>query len=238
MNSESRSLAVLIDGENTQHLPFIERVLAEAATHGTVTTRRIYGDWTSPEMSIWEKCLHSHGIETKQRFDYPDGSNAADITLIIDAMDMLHTGKVNGFCIVASDSHYTGLAMRIHRAKMFVVGIGSISNTSPSLQRECDVFRYVEELPRPDHPSGATSGWKETVKEAISMSAPEDGWVLLSVVIDNIRREIDPDFDPRTYCYTKKRLLIESCPEEFETAEGWDIGKPSGYHVRIRPARQ
>ena len=241
MNSEPRSLAVLIDGENMQQLPCIESVLAEAARHGTVTIRRIYGDWKRHEMSIWKRCLRSHEIELMPQFDYPSGNNSADIVLIIDAMDILRSREVNGFCIVASDGHYTGLAMRIRRAGMFVAGIGSASTTSQSLQEACNVFRYVEELPRPaksDRLSGISSGWKEAVKKAIRGFAPEDDWVLLSVVKENIIREIDPAFDPRFYCHTKPKPLIMSCPEEFETAEGWDIGKPPGYYVRIRPAQQ
>ena len=118
MTQGSRSLAMLTDGDNAQP-SLLEHVLAEAAKYGTVTTRRIYGDWTTPEMSGWKDSLHSHAVQPQQQFRYTKGKHSTDSALIIDAMDLLHSGTVGGFCIVSSDSDYTRLATRIREQGLF-----------------------------------------------------------------------------------------------------------------------
>ena len=135
---ESRLLAMLIDGDNAQP-SLIEHVLAEAAKYGVVTTRRIYGDWTEPQMSGWKDSLHSLAVQPVQQFRYTVGKNATDSALIIEAMDLLHSGSVGGFCIVSSDSDYTRLATRIRESGMFVMGVGR-SNTPKSFVNACEVF--------------------------------------------------------------------------------------------------
>lgn len=112
MVSNSRPIAILIDGDNAQP-SLIEHVLVETAKYGIVTTRRIYGDWTTPQMSSWKESLHSYAVQPMQQFRYTVGKNATDSAMIIDAMDLLHSGTVEGFCIVSSDSDYTRLATRI-----------------------------------------------------------------------------------------------------------------------------
>ena len=112
VNSGTRLIAMLVDGDNAQP-SLIEHVLAETAKYGVVTTRRIYGDWTTPQMSGWKQHLHSHAAQPVQQFRYAVGKNATDSALIIDAMDLLHARTVGGFCIVSSDSDYTRLATRI-----------------------------------------------------------------------------------------------------------------------------
>ena len=123
MDSSSRNIAILIDGDNAQP-SLIEHVLAETTKYGVVTTRRIYGDWTAPQMSGWKDALHSHAIQPIQQFRYTIGKNATDSALIIDAMDLLHSATVGGFCIVSSDSDYTRLATRVREQGFFVMGIG------------------------------------------------------------------------------------------------------------------
>ena len=127
MTPESRNIAMLIDGDNAQP-SLIEHILAETAKYGVVTTRRIYGDWTTTNMNGWKDSLHSHAVQPAQQFRYTTGKNATDSALIIEAMDLLHAGTVSGFCIVSSDSDYTRLAMRIREQALFVMGIGR-SNT-------------------------------------------------------------------------------------------------------------
>ncbi len=135
---------MLIDGDNAQP-SLIEHVLAEAAKYGVVTTRRIYGDWTEPQMSGWKDSLHSLAVQPVQQFRYTVGKNATDSALIIEAMDLLHSGSVGGFCIVSSDSDYTRLATRIRESGMFVMGVGR-SNTPKSFVNGCEVFVYTGNL--------------------------------------------------------------------------------------------
>ena len=144
MNSETRLIAMLVDGDNAQP-SLIEHVLAEAAKYGVVTTRRIYGDWTTPQMSGWKQHLHSHAAQAIQQFRYTVGKNATDSALIIDAMDLLHTGSVGGFCIVSSDSDYTRLATRVREQGLFVMGVGR-SSTPKAFVNACEIFVYTENL--------------------------------------------------------------------------------------------
>ena len=220
MDSDSRRLAVLIDG-NSINPAYFGRVLAEAAEHGTVEIRRIYGG--HGKLDCWKECISNHGIES-----VPNDAgykNAADVMLIIDAAEMLHhRNEIGRFCIVASDNDFAGLARWMREQGIFVVGIGS-TNTKPlDFKRECNAFRYIEELSTLDNPDPAAqrklSGWKETIMETIHMSAREDGWALLSDV-GNKLKEIGRDFDYRAYCHGDLLPLVKSCPE-FETETGPD----------------
>ena len=231
MNYKQRPLAVLIDGENTQQFQFIERVLAEAAKHGRVVICRIYGNWL--ETSAWDRCFKLHGVEPIQRPVYKDDQDAADIAMIMDAIDIFNSGKVGGFCLVASDGHFTGLAMCLRMKKMFVAVMGSKRVMSDSLKKECDVFRYVEDLALSTDPADISARWKKMFKDAIRRHVSDGEWVGLSIVTETIIRDIDPDFDSHDYCYTQPKFLVTSCPEEFKTAEGKNIGKPDGFYVRI-----
>ena len=229
-------LAVLIDGDNAQP-SLIEKVLAETAKYGTATIRRIYGDWTSQSMSSWKKHLHSNAIKPIQQFNYTTGKNSTDGALIIDAIDILHSGAVQGFCIVSSDSDYTGLALRMREAGMLVVGIGKLT-TPLSFQKACQIFTYTENLspetkPAVHVPENALPDWKDQVKKAIELSAQEDGWAFLADVGNNVRKT-DPAFDPRTYGHKKLLSLIESDSEKFETREHKTDDKPPVYYVRLR----
>ena len=247
-NQESRFLAVLIDGDNAQP-GLIESVMAEASKYGTLTIRRIYGNWTTPQMSGWKEHLHSQAIKPIQQFNYTTGKNSTDSALIIDAMDILHSGKVHGFCIVSSDSDYTGLAVRIRESGMLVVGIGR-KTTPESFRAACNIFTYVENLytpagettiPKPEIAEESTTtavqeevprtdppDWREMVKSAIGMSPHEDDWIPLADVGNNLLK-IDPAFDSRTYGFKKLLLLIQSEPEEFEIQE-----RELNYYVRVR----
>ncbi|MCY4370902.1 MAG: NYN domain-containing protein [bacterium] len=217
--SESRRIAMLVDGDNAQP-SLIEHVLAETAKYGTITTRRIYGDWTVPQMKGWKDALHTFAIQPIQQFRYTVGKNATDSALIIDAMDLLHAGTVDGFSIVSSDSDYTRLATRIREQGLFVMGIGQ-SQTPESFVKACEIFVHTENLDRPqEHKSGTPeldkSGWTRTAAQAIEMAIQEDGWAPLGVVGTNIHK-LDPAFDSRSYGYKQLSLLIKSRPELFET---------------------
>ena len=219
MAAESLRIAMLIDGDNAQP-SLIEHIFAETAKYGTVTTRRIYGDWTSPNMGGWKDSLHTYAVQPMQQFSYATGKNATDSALIIEAMDLLHAGTVGGFCIVSSDSDYTRLAMRIREQGLFVMGIGRF-NTPKSFVNACEVFAYTENLsPQSDKdttsPKADASDWTKTAMQAIEMAVMEDGWALLSSV-GACMQKLDPAFDSRTYGYGRLSLLIRSEPNIFET---------------------
>lgn len=229
-NSEPLLLAMLIDGDNAQP-SLIGQVLAEAAKYGVVTTRRIYGDWTEPEMSGWKDSLHSLAVLPIQQFRFSVGKNATDSTLIIEAMDLLHSGSVGGFCIVSSDSDYTRLATRIRESGMFVMGVGR-ANTPKSFVNACEVFVHTENLgPKkgkvPKVVEKSEPEWIPLVAEAIDMASQDDGWALLAAVGINLRK-LNPAFDSRTYGYKQLSQLVKSRTDLFDKK-----GTSSGY-VRLK----
>lgn len=237
MTSERRHLALLIDGDNAQP-SLIEHVLAETAKYGVVATRRLYGDWTTPQMSSWKDCLHSYAIQPMQQFRYTTGKNATDSALIIDAMDLLHANTVDGFCIVSSDSDYTRLATRIREQGFFVMGIGR-TMTPKSFVNACDVFVSAENLSPRAEPGNlsneeTSSDWTLMVARAIEMTIQDDGWAFLGGV-GHFLHQLDPAFDSRTYGKKQLSLLIKSRPELFEIRESKSRGGPSLIHVRMKP---
>ncbi len=237
MTTESRAIAVLIDGDNAQ-APLIEHILAETAKYGTVTTRRIYGDRTSQTMSSWKDSLNSYAIQPVQQFAYTTGKNSTDSALIIDAMDLLHGGTVQGFCIVSSDSDYTRLATRIREQGLFVMGIGR-EQTPKSLVNACEVFVYVGNLvPQPK--GKARTGrdkspeWTDLVERAMDITnQDEDGWILLANLGSGIR-QLDPSFDPRTYGHKQLTQLLESRADKFELRQKRSRGASAVHYARLK----
>lgn len=144
INSQQRRLAMLIDGDNAQP-SLMDRMITEASKYGVITIRRIYGDWTESSMKSWKQTLHTYAVQPIQQFRYTVGKNATDSALIIDAMDILYTAGVDGFCLVSSDSDYTKLAMRIREKNLFVMGIGR-QLTPRAFVNACDTFVYTENL--------------------------------------------------------------------------------------------
>ena len=231
MTPVSRQIAMLIDGDNAQP-SMLEHILAETAKYGVVTTRRIYGDWTTPNMNGWKDSLHSHAVQPAQQFRYTTGKNATDSALIIEAMDLLHAGTVSGFCIVSSDSDYTRLAMRIREQGLFAMGVGK-SDTPKSFVNACEVFVYTENLSPKEKQkaqiaSVESSDWTQTIERAIEMADQDDGWALLSAIGSYVR-QLDPAFDPRTYHHKQLSQLVKSKPKKFETK-----GQAGTLRVRIK----
>src|SRR5512146_1520237 len=144
LNSLRNKVAILIDGDTAQS-SLLPQMLVEAGRHGQVTVRRIYGDWTTSNMNSWKETLNFHAFQPIQQFRYTVGKNATDSAMIIDAMDILHSGVVDGFCLVSSDSDYTRLATRIREAGIFVMGIGE-KKTAKAFVNACDLFVYTENL--------------------------------------------------------------------------------------------
>ena len=218
MPPETRLLAMLIDGDNAQ-AKLLEQVLAEAAKYGQVTVRRIYGDWTKPQLSGWKAVLNSHAVVPVQQFAYTTGKNATDSAMIIDAMDVLHAGTVGGFCIVSSDSDYTRLATRIREQGLFVMGVGE-KKTPAAFVSACEVFVHTEnliadKLAQGPEPEAGVPDWQGVVAQSIEIAADEEGWALLSAIGINARK-LYSAFDSRTYGHNQLSALIGSSPDKFE----------------------
>ncbi len=217
---------MLIDGDNAQ-ASLIGEMLAEAGKYGQVNVRRIYGDWTTPNMNSWKETLHTYAIQPMQQFRYTVGKNATDSAMIIDAMDILYTFRVDGFCIVSSDSDYTRLATRIREKSLFVMGIGKKQITPSAFVKACDVFVYTENLVKPPPSSSPKAKAKpelppelppdlqQLFKSAFDVAMQDDGWTFLGALGHHLR-QLDPSFDPRTYGYKQLSLLVKAHSEMFE----------------------
>ena len=209
-------LAVLIDADNAQPT-IIDSLLTEIANYGVASVKRIYGDWTTPDLKSWKEILLQHSIQPMQQFAYTTGKNATDSAMIIDAMDLLYTGNFNGFCIVSSDSDFTKLASRIRESGLLVYGFGE-KKTPPAFVSACDKFIYTEVLRAKADESDAiakkkTNELKQDTKlvsllrNAVEASSDESGWAQLAPVGSNVAKQ-SPEFDPRNYGYGKLGELV------------------------------
>lgn len=202
-------LAVLIDAENAQ-ASVIHDLLREVARYGTAAIKRAYGDWTTPNLNSWRETLHGLAIQPIQQFRFTSGKNAADSALIIDAMDLLHGGKVDGFCLVSSDSDFTRLATRVREAGLAVYGFGE-KKTPRAFTAACDKFIYTEILRAPMTKPAAIEAPQEPLKPlliaAVAGAAREDGWAPLSNV-GSLLANSNPSFDSRNYGCEKLGELV------------------------------
>jgi uncharacterized LabA/DUF88 family protein len=225
-------LAVLIDADN---IPYsnIKGMLDEIAKLGIPTIKRIYGDWTKPTVSGWKPALLEHAITPIQQYSYTTGKNATDSAMIIDAMDILHSEKVDGFCLVSSDSDFTRLAIRLRESGMLVVGIGEKKTPNPFIVA-CDKFIYIEIIgakeilktstkAAPIHSEAAKldtidQKFIQLLKASVDDLADDNGWAFLAEVGAFIIKK-KPDFDPRNYGFLKLTPLIKSLHKYFEIDE-------------------
>lgn len=216
MASTSTKLAVLIDADNAQPA-VVEGLMAEIAKYGTATVKRIYGDWTGPQLKGWKEVLLSYAIQPIQQFRYTTGKNATDSALIIDAMDLLYGTKLGGFCIVSSDSDFTRLAARVREAGLVVYGFGEKKTPMPFVSA-CDKFIYTEILIAKDEgdakaaaqPLASLNQDKRLatlLRNAVEASSDDSGWSFLGTVGNNIAKQA-PEFDPRNYGYRKLSELV------------------------------
>lgn len=233
-------LAVLIDADNAQ-ASVSEELLAEISQHGTATVKRAYGDWTKTNLASWKDVLHVHAIQPIQQFSYTSGKNATDSALIIDAMDLLHGGKVDGFCLVTSDSDFTPLATRIREAGLLVYGFGEKKTPKPFVAA-CDKFIYTEILRAPL--PGTTpevplqTPLKPILLEVISAAAQEDGWASLAAVGSQLLKK-DPSFDPRNFGFKKLGELVRAqCYLEVRSSPGNEGGGSGQLSVRIKESKK
>lgn len=242
-------LAVLIDADNIPYNSVTE-MMEEIAKYGTPTFKRIYADWTKPHVSGWKGVLLENAITPVQQYSYTSGKNATDSAMIIDAMDILYTGRVDGFCIVSSDSDFTRIATRLREAGMKVFGIGEKKTPLPFISA-CDKFIYLEILkapqgpvksPEPERGSKARSKEDESVRaidkglvrlitDSINAIADEDGWAFLGN-LGTLLLKRRPDFDARNYGYEKLLPLIKSI-NKFQIDER-KSGKSNIKHVYVR----
>ncbi len=225
------NLAVLIDGDNIPSA-YVEEMMEEIAKYGNPTIKRIYGDWTKPHLSKWKNVLLENAITPIQQYGYTVGKNATDSAMIIDAMDILYSSKVEGFCIVSSDSDFTRLATRLREAAMLVIGIGEKKTPNPFIVA-CDRFIYIEILKNraedkaddeaeiEDLKSEKKGQFDKITNKEIKLIAStiedledDDGWAFLGEVGGLIQKK-RPSFDPRNYGFNKLTPLVKSI-DKFE----------------------
>ncbi len=228
-------LAVLIDADNAQ-AAVIEGLLAEIARFGEAIVKRIYGDFTSPSSASWKKVLQRHAIKPVQQYAYTTGKNATDSTLIIDAMDLLYTRRFDGFCLVTSDSDFTGLAVRIREEGLIVLGFGE-QKTPEAFRNACNKFILTEvlrpsldreQLQKTEPPAvqAKTVPTKDTaigfpkkfMLDAIEQSSDDAGWAHLGT-FGSYLTKLQPDFDSRLYGYKKLSDLVRARTDIFATEE-------------------
>ncbi|WP_343567149.1 NYN domain-containing protein [Sphingobacterium sp.] len=246
-------IAILIDADNVSYRK-IEEILNEVKRYGIPTIKRIYGDWTNPYVEKWKDKLLTHAITPIQQYSYTQGKNSTDSALIIDAMDILHSDRVDGFCIVSSDSDFTRLATRLRESGKLVIGIGEKKTPKPFIA-SCDKFIYVEifeknqkketvtkkkqqNQPKPapvDNPASIAVLDEETLellKDTVDDTADENGWAFLGE-IGSLFNKRKPDFDARNYGYDKMSHLFKAYKEDFEIEErNTDKSRIKHYYIR------
>jgi hypothetical protein len=235
------TIALLIDGDNAAPKR-LAAILEEVSKQGTITIRRIYGDWTTQGMSGWKDLLNSNAIQPVQQFAYTKGKNSTDSALIIDAMDILHGELVDAFCIVSSDSDYTRLATRLRESGLFVMGVGE-KKTPDAFVKACERFIYVENLDVQEAGpgAGASAPGKERgkrtttnatksqpvklsqngelmrkLRKAFNIAKGEEEEASLSLIGQALRR-LDPGFDPRSYGHASLSSLVSALKDQLET---------------------
>lgn len=239
----TRRLALLIDADNASPA-IINGLLSEISKYGVLTVKRIYGDWTTPNLGGWKNTLLDHSIVPIQQFRYTVGKNATDTAMIIDAMDILYGGNVDGFCLVSSDSDFTRLASRLRESGVVVYGFGE-RKTPNAFVSACDKFIFVDiltdpsEAPATGNKASASKLKQDTallnlLRSAIDTSTDEDGWAKLGSVGKQISSQ-KADFDSRHYGFSKLSSLLEAI-DAFELRK--ESTGPQGHtQVSVRNAR-
>ncbi len=212
-------MAVLIDGDNIPSA-HVKEMMEEIAKYGNPTIKRIYGDWTRPNLTKWKNLLLENAITPIQQYGYTTGKNATDSAMIIDAMDILYSGKVSGFCLVSSDSDFTRLATRLREAGMQVIGIGEKKTPNPFIVA-CDKFIYIEILKKQTEEKIENKEIPELIVDSITKKeiklisatindlSDEEGWAFLGDVGSLLQKK-QPNFDSRNYGFEKLTPLIKS----------------------------
>jgi uncharacterized LabA/DUF88 family protein len=251
-DTKELKLAILIDADNVPYSN-VKGMMEEITKYGTPTTKRIYADWTKPNANGWKSVLLEHAITPIQQYSYTVGKNSSDSAMIIDAMDLLYSDKVDGFCIVSSDSDFTRLAIRLRESGMKVIGIGE-KKTPNSFIVACDRFIYIEvldgaikqkpvkssitsaleskKLVEPTPSSKIDLQTIELIEATIEAIGDDDGWAFLGDV-GNLIVKKKPEFDPRNYGFTKLTPMLKSLTDILEIDER-DSDKKGIKHVYVR----
>ncbi len=257
MPENTQRLAVLIDADNAPRTA-MKSIMAEIAVYGTPTVKRIYGDWTTPNMSTWKPILLENAITPIQQYSYTTGKNSTDSAMIIDAMDLLYGGECEGFVLVSSDSDFTRLATRLREAGKKVIGMGERKTPEPFIVA-CDKFVYIEVIRNAAATGGqADEAWDvskpnqkpkrreadpavtaqgvpqavvDLIADSLSMIADEDGFAFMGELGNLILRK-QPDFDPRNYGFQKLTQLVKSL-DRFEI-DARPTSNPHTKHVYLR----
>ena len=234
---EHKKIAVLIDADNAQH-PKIQSILNELSAHGHIVIKRAYGDWSSSYLKNWKSSLNELAIQPIQQFAYTTGKNSTDASMIIDAMDILYTGKFDAFALVSSDSDFTKLASRLREAEVFVFGVGE-KKTPISFRNACDDFIFTENLDddgvNEQVQAEGKSGLSPLIpilKKAWMQYKDDNEWANVASVGHLLKRQM-PDFDPRSYGVSKIPEVIALLEEDFELSKF--PGKGGGNIVAYRP---
>lgn len=235
-NGDLVKLAVLIDADNAS-AAVVKELLEEVAKYGTATVKRAYGDWTTQNLVGWKDQLHRHAIQPIQQFAYTRGKNSTDSAFIIDAMDLLYAGRVDGFCIVSSDSDFTRLATRLREAGKLVYGLGE-RKTPEAFIAACDKFVFFEVLRKTGDKAGSVSvadvpDLKGLLIHAINETSRDGGWAPLSALGSFISKN-NTSFDPRNYGFTKLGELVRK--QEYLECKGSPdaSGVVTHLHVKLR----
>ncbi len=245
LNTKELRLAVLIDADNVPSRS-IKEMMEEMSKYGTPTFKRIYGDWTNTALSGWKQVLNEHAIVPVQQFSYTTGKNSTDSALIIDAMDILYTRRVDGFFIVSSDSDFTRLATRLREEGMRVFGMGERKTAAPFI-KACEKFIYIEVL-KPEPPAARSTGkgrpverpkvFRDAELEALVISTIEDmaddtGWVDMGGLGNGLLKKRS-DFDPRNYGFKKLTDLIMAIHGVVVEARSTGQGNVKHYYLRLK----
>lgn len=254
VSENAARLAVLIDADNAQP-SIVDELLAEVARYGTAHVKRAYGDWTGTSLKGWKDRLLAQSIQPVQQFAYTTGKNATDSAMVIDAMDLLYSGRFDGFCLVSSDSDFTRLASRLRESGLTVYGFGE-RKTPKAFVAACDKFIYIENLRKAgtDPAAGPTgtapaavprgsaaqlkrdSALTNQLRDAVEAASDEDGWAALGYVGTLITKQ-RPDFDSRSYGYGKlSDLMTATTVFELERRSAGD-GRPGAIYIREKRRR-
>ncbi|VVD74295.1 NYN domain-containing protein [Pandoraea anhela] len=247
--AQGPTLVVLIDADNAAPA-IVEGLLTEVAKYGVASVKRIYGDWTKPNLDGWKKCLLEYSIQPIQQFRYTVGKNATDSAMIIDAMDLLYTARFDGFCLVSSDSDFTRLASRIREQGLIVYGFGERKTPQPFVTA-CDKFIYTELLRQDDEPDDdeapaprkrrsaaelkGDTRLVRLLRNAVTDVSDEDGWANLGAMGNHIAKQA-PDFDSRNYGFAKLSDLV-STSGLFDVEHRTGSGANRGIWVRSKSKR-
>ena len=252
-STEEKRLAVLIDADNVSPA-YIKVIIDEATARGIVTYKRIYADWTRNEMQGWKSVLLEYSLTPMQQYSYTTGKNSTDSALIIDAMDILYTGRVEGFCLVSSDSNFTRLAARLREAGMLVIGMGEKKTPRPFVTA-CNEFKFIDKIGKTaqsadsdsDKAAAAPAAGRDastsqtdlssirgTILQQLANFSDEDGWMMASRIGDVLTQRY-PDFDVRNYGHKKLTSFLNSFDDfELRTANENNADNPNGHTVYIR----